>query len=108
VDNVLASAFDGLSADAQVLRNKSFDAQARAQSAYDPVLCSALTAEVSAEDEKSQAVEAFQNGVIRLVQLLRARGAHVTASCDFEDRVAQETGWNWSARTTEPPGRVRR
>lgn len=74
---------------------------------YDPILCSALTAEVALDEEQSEFAERFQAGVVRLVEMLRSRGAFVAASCDFEERIAQETGWNWSARTAEPPGRVR-
>jgi hypothetical protein len=105
IDAHLPQAFEGIIVDAPVFKNTGFEPKARARRPYDPIECSPLTAEVGAGDEPSEYVEPFQAGLVRLVIELRARGYFVTASCDFEERVARETGWNWSDRTTEPPGR---
>ena len=48
-----------------------------------------------------------QAGLVQLIVELRAKGYLITASCDFEEWVAKETGWNWSTETTEPPGRAK-
>lgn len=105
IDAYLPQAFERIIVDAPVFKNIGFAPKARARRPYDPIECSPLTAEVCAVDERPEHVEPFEAGLVRLVAELRARGYFVTASCDFEDRVAKETGWNWSARTTEPPGR---
>lgn len=107
VDDCLPAAFRELSVDARVLRNTGFDVRARSRQRYDPIECSPLTAEVSAIEERAEHREPFYAGMVLLISSLRTRGYLVTASCDFEDRIAKETDWNWSTRTTEPPGRHR-
>lgn len=42
-----------------------------------------------------------------MVLALRDAGFVVTASCDFEDRIIAETGWNWTPASPEPPVKVR-
>lgn len=106
IDAYLPQAFEELVVEAPVFKNTGFEPRARARNRYDPIECSPLTAEVGAFDESAEHVEPFQTGLVRLVAELRARGYFVTASCDFEERVTEETGWNWSTQTTEPPGRV--
>lgn len=106
--DVCVAAFQELSVDARVFRNTGFDVHARSRRSYDPIECSPLTAEISAMEERAEHGEPFQAGTVLLINDLRARGYLVTASCDFEDRIARETGWNWSTRTTEPPGRHHR
>ena len=108
MDECLRAAFQGIMVDASVFKNTAFDAHARARRRYDPIECSPLTSEVCAIDERPEHVEPFQAGTVRLIRELRARGYTVTASCDFEERVSQETGWNWSMENTEPPGRAHR
>jgi len=88
---------------ASVSRNDGH-APDRARSAvYDPILASAWTAELDAEATDPAGHDAFRARVVAAIAGARARGMIVTASCDFEERVAAETGWNWSAGTPEPP-----
>jgi hypothetical protein len=105
VDAVLREAFGELRVDAPVRKNTGFVSAARSRYPYDPIACSPLTSEVASIDERPEDVPHFQTGTVQLVRRLRACGYVVTASCDFEDRVARETGWNWSTQATEPPGR---
>lgn len=71
---------------------------------YDPIDASQWTAEVDAEDTSTEARETFQSGLCSVIRELRKAGLIVTASCDFEDRIAAETGWNWTEAHPEPPG----
>lgn len=103
LDASIPPAFEGLAVEGPVFRNVHF--QDQSQTPYDPVECSRWTAEVGTIEESPVHANAFQAGVVRLITALRARGYVVTASCDFEDFVADETGWNWSSETPEPPGR---
>ena len=89
IDAYLPKAFQELATGARVFKNTAFELSARARRRYDPIECSPLTAEVGAIDESSEHVEPFQAGLVRLVGELRARGYFVTASCDFEERVAK-------------------
>lgn len=41
--------------------------------------------------------------VSTLIKEMRERGLRVVASCDFEDDIAQLTGWNWSEKTPFHP-----
>lgn len=107
IDAYLRQAFQELVVDAPVFRNVDFTFDARARRQYDPIRCSPLTAEVGAIDESPGSAEPFQVGLIDLIVELRGRGYLVTAACDFEERVAKATGWNWSVQTTEPPGRIK-
>lgn len=107
IDACLPRVFHELVVGAPVFKNTGFEPSARGRRRYDPIECSPLTAEVGAIDESPEQSEPFEAGLVRLVVGLRARGYFVTASCDFEERVAKETGWNWSTQTTEPPGRAK-
>jgi hypothetical protein len=107
IDTYLPRAFEGVVVDAPVFKNTGFEPGARVKHPYDPIECSPLTAEVGTIDERPDDVTPFQAGLVRLVAELRRRGYFVTASCDFEERVTEETGWNWSTKSTEPPGRTR-
>ncbi|WP_210183329.1 hypothetical protein, partial [Methylobrevis pamukkalensis] len=57
--------------------------------------------------EVPEQLASFQSGVAALVSNLREGGRFVTASCDFEDLIADETGWNWTEDQPEPPGRAK-
>lgn len=84
--------------DAWVMSNDGHRADA-ASAPYDPVRRARWTAEL----EGSAPAEAFEAAVCAAIGTLRRRGWIVVASCDFEDRVVAETGWNWSAATPQQP-----
>lgn len=97
------SDFGKLIVDAPVFKNHSYDPSQASQRPYDPITASIWTAEVDTDANDPESFGIFQNGVIEMIRGLRAQGLRVSASCDFEDRVAAETGWNWSVDTPEPP-----
>ena len=86
-----------------VSRNDGYEPGRARDAAYDPIAASAWTAELDTELPPSGDHEAFRAWVVAVIGQVRAGGMIVTASCDFEDRVAAETGWNWSTSTPEPP-----
>ncbi|MEM7790420.1 MAG: hypothetical protein AAF546_03370 [Verrucomicrobiota bacterium] len=45
----------------------------------------------------------FVQVVCDLVSSLRDYGIQVAASCEFEDRVIEKTGWNWSESSPDHP-----
>lgn len=45
----------------------------------------------------------FIRGVCELISGLRASGVQVVASCEFEDQIAEQTGWNWTESSREHP-----
>jgi len=84
---------------------KSFVPSSRAKPSYEFVDCSRYYVELGTLEQVSEQLSGFQSGVGVLVKRLREEGRFVTASCDFEDAIAEATGWNWSEDTPEPPGR---
>lgn len=97
------SHFGELRVEAQVFKNDFYEPGRTKHLTYDAIAASIWTAEVDTEANEAVSFEVFQIGMVEMIRGLRARGMRVTASCDFEDIVAQETGWNWSVDTPEPP-----
>ena len=89
---------------ARLAKNRAYARSHPGAVPYDPVTASRWTAEVDAEDASVEAFETFQSGLCIVIRELRAEGLIITASCDFEDRIAAETGWNWTETHPEPPG----
>jgi len=71
---------------------------------YDPIESSRWTAEIDSEASDKADFEEFEAATVGIVRELRARDYVITASCVFEDRIASETGWNWSESTPIPRG----
>lgn len=95
--------FGDLDVYAPVFKNHGYSPKRQRAGSYDPIEASRWTSEVDTEDGSTEAFEAFQSGLCGVIKELRKAGLIVTASCDFEDRVAAETGWNWSEANPEPP-----
>ena len=91
--------FPDLIVHAVASRNEGFEPSGGG--AYDPIAASRWTVEIDSEIDP---FDVFQAGVCRLIENLRTDGMIVTASCDFEDRVTAETGWNWTVSSPDPPG----
>lgn len=47
--------------------------------------------------------QAFVNYLLQAIVEIRKSGAEVVASCEYEDLIAEKTGWNWSASTPVHP-----
>lgn len=100
-------AFGPLPVEAIGYRNDIFDVSLSRGPHFDPIAGAAHTAEVGAAYSSAQARPGFQAGVVALVRALRDHGYVVTASCEFEDLIVAETGWNWTEQAPRPPGIVR-
>ena len=98
-----SSDFAELSVDAAVFKNHGYEPARAKDLNYDPITASIWTAEIDSESTAPESFDVFQRGVIEMIRGLRARGIRVTASGDFEDRIAVETGWNWSVDSPDPP-----
>lgn len=98
-------AFRDLSVEVVTYRNEDFEPSARQRSPYSAIECSRYYAEVAALSAPIDRVDEFQSGTAALVRALREGGRFVTASCDFEEVIAELTGWNWTRDQPEPPGR---
>lgn len=107
LNRLRVSVFEGVAVEAPLYRNENFDAVAREKSPYEFIESSRFYAEVGTIEEVPEQLASFQSGVAALVSNLREGGRFVTASCDFEDLIADETGWNWTEDQPEPPGRAK-
>lgn len=103
LDSLVTSKFGQIQVLAAVSKNHGYTPARRTSKPYDPIEASQWTAELDAEDCSSRTFEAFEAGISAMIMALREGGLVVTASCDFEDRVAVETGWNWTSASPEPP-----
>jgi hypothetical protein len=103
LDSEVAKHFERVRVHAPVFKNDSYLAVAKDMRPYDPIDASRWTAEMDTEANAPGDFEAFEVGTIAVIAALRRRGFIVTASCDFEDRVEAETGWNWTLGTPNPP-----
>ena len=106
LNNVLADIFVDIAVEAPVYRNENFNPSSRLKAPYNFIECSRYYIEMGTEEEVSDQVSRFQSGVAAAVKSLRDEGRFVTASCDFEDVIADATGWNWTRSNPEPPGRA--
>lgn len=88
-----------------VYRNEDYQPSARQSFPYSAILCSPYHVEIDATNTNPGLMREFHVGTADLVRFLRAGGRFVTASCDFEDLIADLTGWNWTKESPEPPGR---
>ncbi|KCZ52926.1 hypothetical protein HY29_17860 [Hyphomonas beringensis] len=99
-----ASAFADVRVEYPVYPNDDFDPSSRARMPYDFIQCSRYYVELGTLERAAELPD-FQSGVAVFVRSLRDNGRIVTAACDFEELIADATGWNWSESTPEPPGR---
>ena len=100
-----ASTFADVRVEYPVYPNDDFDPRSRVRMPYDFIQCSRYYVELGTLEQVADQLSDFQSGVAALVKRLREDGRIVTASCDFEEVIADATGWNWSESTPEPPGR---
>lgn len=54
---------------------------------------------VNRDDEEQE----YLRYLFQIIFDLRQLGCEVVASCEYEDLIAAETGWNWSATTPNHP-----
>lgn len=105
LDDAAANAFADARVEYPVFPNDNFDPASQDKVPYDFIECSRYYVELSTVEQVPDQLADFQSGVATLVRSLREKGRFVTASCEFEDAIADATGWNWTESNPEPPGR---
>lgn len=98
--------FNEFSIEIIVYRNEDFKEMARGLVPYSFIECSRYYVEVGTLKEVPECILGFQSAVATLVSSLRNEKRFITVSCDFEDIIVNETGWNWTRDTPEPPERT--
>lgn len=97
--------FTGIEVEYPIFRNEDFEASATGRTPYDFIAASKYYVELGTIEEIPEQIEKFHSKTANLIAALREGGRFVTASCDFEDLIAAETGWNWTEEDPQPPGR---
>jgi hypothetical protein len=105
IDSYVGEIFSEITAVGTVYRNENFEPERRNVLPYEFIQASRNYIELDSDGEPEGRDEEFQIGTIKLVKLLREGGRIVTASCKFEERIASETGWNWTRDNPNPPRR---
>ncbi|MBN8809386.1 MAG: hypothetical protein J0I47_14285 [Sphingomonas sp.] len=106
LNSAAADAFSGIFVELPIYKNDNFQETSINKVPYDFIECSRYYVELGTVEQVPDQLSDFQSGVAVLVKSLRERGWFVTASCDFEDAIADVTGWNWTEGNPEPPGRA--
>lgn len=103
IDRRLKEYFQEIEVEAPVFDNENFTGETDHRSQFYPIERSRFYVEVDSECTRNDLIAEFQQGIARLVQWLREGGRFVVASCEFEDLIVSETGWNWTPETPVPP-----
>ena len=89
--------------DYSLFENDSYIEGVEVTSSTYPVERSRYYAEIDSDPADASGERAFNRSVSNLVIWLRQRCDFVVASCDFEDYIAEVTGWNWTPEHPLPP-----
>lgn len=96
--NLIAEINSRIFGDAEVFsavyNNDVFSADADIDSELYPIERSRYYVEIDSEPGAGLEEKMFHFGIASLVNQLRLVCEYVVASCDFEDYIVQETGWN--------------
>lgn len=52
--------------------------------------------------DNDEDTQEFKEKIVELIILLRSKYNYVVASCDFEDFIIDNTGWNWNSEHPYP------
>lgn len=97
--------FDPENVEFDVFDSEYFDQSVVGRLPYDAVGSAKYTVEVEAKVGSDASLAIFQKAFCDVIAEARTPRCVVTAACDFEDFIAERTGWNWSEQTPNPPDR---
>lgn len=103
VDEGVENFFESGSVDAVVFQNENYQADSNLQSITYPVARSRYYVEIEPASDRDLEKFAFESAIARLVDCLRKECEYVVASCEFEDFIVEQTGWNWTLANPLPP-----
>lgn len=103
LDGLVKIEFPSFSVEAVTFRNENYIQTTNLSSEFYPIERSRYYVELDVESVDDSELDAFQCGVARVVKVLREGGWFVVASCDFEEVISAETGWNWSRENPMQP-----
>ncbi|WP_454674020.1 hypothetical protein [Achromobacter pestifer] len=94
--------FDPFAIECVFFINEVYIPDASVDSKTFPIDRSRYYVELDTEPDAGVSEDEFKLRVSKLIIWLRERSDFVIASCDFEDYVAEVTGWNWTPEQPMP------
>jgi len=95
--------YGNMKIDASVFNNQGYTGTTDYRQRFYAIERSRFYVEIDADREPDSRANEFQIGTASLVKRLREEGRFVVASCEFEELIVSETGWNWTAESPLPP-----
>lgn len=89
--------------DAVVFQNENYQFDSNIQSTTYPVDRSRYYVEIEPESDRDLEKFMFESAIAKLVDWLRKKCEYVVVSCEFEDYIVEQTGWNWTLENPLPP-----
>jgi len=103
IDNKLQKCFEPGSVDAIVFQNDNYQVRSNIHSTTYPVDRSKYYVEIGPASDSDLEKLTFESAILQLVSWLRQECEYVVASCEFEDYIVAQTGWNWTIENPLPP-----
>jgi hypothetical protein len=103
LDYFISEIFLPYSVECPIFRNENFKIKSNHTTQYDFIENSRYYTEFALIEENPENITDFQLKTAHLIKKIRESGVTLTASCDFEDLIISETGWNWTEESPEPP-----
>ena len=89
--------------DVVVFRNEHYQIRSDIDSSTYPADRPRYHAEIAAASDRELEKPTFESAIAQLVTWLRTECEYVVASCEFENQIVEQTGWNWMLQNRLPP-----
>ena len=103
IDKKVQNFFEFSPVDAVVFPNENYQVSSNVHSTTYPVDRSRYYVEIEPALDRHSEKLTFDFAIAQLVRSLRKDCDYVVASCDFEDYIVEQTGWNWGPDNPLPP-----
>jgi hypothetical protein len=103
IDENVENFFESGSVDVIVFQNENYQVGSNLQSTTYPVDRSRYYVEIEPASDRDLERFTFESAIAQLVDWLRKECEYVVASCEFEDFIVEQTGWNWTLENPLPP-----
>lgn len=96
--------FEDTEVEADVYRNDNFLSEWDRVQAFDFIENCQFFVDLVLVDENAKLTNEFHSNAAKLVNGIRRSIGIAVASCEFEDKIVDFCGWNWTVNNPNPPG----
>ena len=96
--------FEDIEVDADVSRNDNFLSEWGQVEAFDFIENCQFFVDLALVEEYVKLTDQFHSNAAELVCGIRKSIGIAVASCEFEDKIVDFCGWNWTVNNPNPPG----